>query len=225
MTGQVFVSAAVAQVIRLYQGLVDTDAWERPACEQIERLAQRLLDGHRARVEAVVFELASWLPGAAGVPKEELLDRQLTLEEALEVISQSHGFASWQEVDEAGDTRKGDAVFESAVEFLLAGDLKGLGAALDAAPDLVTQRSHYGHRATLFHYLAANGVESYRQRVPLNAAAIAVLLLERGADPDAKANMYGGGQSMRALLVTSSHPAQAGVTAEVVAVLDAVGAA
>jgi hypothetical protein len=224
VASEVFVSEAVSQALRLYQGLVDEEAWERTACDQIELLARRLLEGRRARSGAVVFELASWLPGAGSTSRKDLLDRPLSLEDALGVISRAHGFASWNEAKQAGESRRGDPVFEAAVERVLAGDLAGLSEALDDALDLVARCSHYGHRATLLHYLAANGVETYRQRVLKNAAAIAALLLERGADPNAKANMYGGGQTMRALLVTSSHPAEAGVTPEVAAVLDGAGA-
>ena len=49
-----------------------------------------------------------------------------------------------------------------------------------------------GARATLLHYVAANGVEGYRQLTPPNAVAIADALLDAGADVDALADMYGG---------------------------------
>src|SRR5512134_1794628 len=68
-----------------------------------------------------------------------------------------------------------------------------------SVPDLVIWRSHYGHRATLLHYLAANGVETYRQRVPRNASSLASLLTQRGADPHATATMYGAAQTTRGL--------------------------
>ncbi len=48
-------------------------------------------------------------------------------------------------------------------------------------------------------------------------------LVEAGADVNARAEMYGGSTAL-GLLVTSDHPAQAGVTAEDVKVLEAAGA-
>ncbi|MEV6488642.1 hypothetical protein AB0M20_08400 [Actinoplanes sp. NPDC051633] len=69
------------------------------------------------------------------------------------------------------------------------------------------------------HYLAANGVEIYRQLVPANAADVAQLLLANGADATATARMYGGDQTVLGLLLTSSHPARAGVTDQIAQVV------
>ena len=91
-------------------------------------------------------------------------------------------------------------------------------------PSLVHRRSSFGHRSTLLHYVGSNGVETYRQRVPMNLAEITRLLVEAGADVNATANMYGGGSTTLGLLVTSDHPAKAGVTGDVRKVLEAAGA-
>jgi hypothetical protein len=58
----------------------------------------------------------------------------------------------------------------------------------------------------------------------MNLAEITRLLIEAGADVNAPANMYGGGSTTLGLLVTSDHPAKAGVTGEVRKVLESVGA-
>jgi len=70
------------------------------------------------------------------------------------------------------------------------------------------------HRATLLHYVAANGVENHRQRTPANAVAIARALLDAGAEPDAQADLYGQPCATLSLLVSSSHPAAAGLQVE-----------
>lgn len=57
----------------------------------------------------------------------------------------------------------------------------------------------------------------------MNLAEITRLLLEAGADVNAKANMYGGSTTL-GLLVTSDHPAKAGVTGDVSKVLVDAGA-
>ena len=108
--------------------------------------------------------------------------------------------------------------FEAAVEAVVGGDLAGLGRMLVADPNLVMARSarvtHFDppvHRATLLNYLAANGVEGHRQRTPPNAVAIATLLLDAGAEVDALADLYGGQCTTMSLLVSSAHPAAAGL--------------
>ena len=80
------------------------------------------------------------------------------------------------------------------------------------------------HRATLLHYVAANGVEGYRQRTPANAVDVARVLLDAGAAPDSLAQLYGGDCTTMTLLVSSSHPARAGVQVALVDVLVDYGA-
>jgi hypothetical protein len=60
--------------------------------------------------------------------------------------------------------------------------------------------------------------------VPRNLAEVTQILLNAGADVNATAEMYGGGSTTIALLVTSSHPAEAGVVDEVIEVLLDAGA-
>ena len=80
------------------------------------------------------------------------------------------------------------------------------------------------HRATLLHYVAANGVENYRQRTPANAVDVARTLLRAGAGPDALADLYGGQCTTMSLLVSSDHPARAGVQSALVDTLVDFGA-
>jgi ankyrin repeat protein len=109
------------------------------------------------------------------------------------------------------------ARFESAVESVVNGDLGELERLLAEHPRLVHERSALAHRATLLHYIAANGVEDRRQKTPANAVAIARLLLEAGAEADALADMYDGQYPTLSMLVSSAHPARAGLQ---VALLD-----
>jgi hypothetical protein len=99
------------------------------------------------------------------------------------------------------------------------GELEALRELLDAHPELVRMRSPFVHRAMLLHHVAANGIEIERQlQSPPNAVAIARLPLERGAEPDASCELYGGGPDATtlSLLVSSSVPAAAGVQAALV---------
>jgi hypothetical protein len=71
---------------------------------------------------------------------------------------------------------------------------------------------------------AANGVEIYRQRVPANAPDLAQLLIDNGADIAAEARMYGGDRAVLGMLLSSSHPSDAGVTGRLARVLRHAGA-
>lgn len=90
--------------------------------------------------------------------------------------------------------------FRTAVEAIDAGDAGRLSKLLAATPDLATMhapkdfgdddegpfaRGHYEgyfHRPTLLHHVAGNPV---RRAMPANAAELARLLLDAGAEPDA----------------------------------------
>lgn len=114
--------------------------------------------------------------------------------------------------------------FESAVEAVVEGDVAALQSLLREIPDLIQERSTRAHRATLFHYLAANGVEDYRQKTPGNAVEIAKMLLHAGAEVDALADMYGGQYTTMSMLVSSAHPAKAGLQVALVETLLDAGA-
>jgi hypothetical protein len=114
----------------------------------------------------------------------------------------------------------GSERFEAAVEAVIDGDVELLGTLLQEDPTLATAHSPRDHRATLLHYVAANGVEDERQRTPPSAVEIARLLVDSGADPNSTAEFYGGGPGSTALvaLVSSGHPYDAGLQEELVEV-------
>lgn len=114
--------------------------------------------------------------------------------------------------------------FERAVEAVVAGNFDVLKAFLKQYPAIVMARSEREHHATLLHYVAANGVEDDRQKTPTNAVAIAALLLEAGSEVDALAYMYGGLHTTMSMLVSSCHPAQAGVQIDLINILIDFGA-
>src|ERR1043166_7236866 len=103
------------------------------------------------------------------------------------------------------------STFELAVDAIVGGELEQLSELLRDDPALVHARSAREHRATLLHYVGANGVEDDRQKTPANIVAIAQLLLDRGAQVDATAHMYGGDATTLGLTATSIHPFKAGV--------------
>ena len=137
------------------------------------------------------------------------------LAEAQFVIARSHGFESWSKftkhLDELSQKTSLIAKFEAAADAICNGDVKTLERLLRQEPQLIHSRSTREHKATLLHYVSANGVEGYRQKTPKNIVEIAKVLLNAGADVDAEADVYGGGATTLGLVATSIHPFRAGV--------------
>jgi hypothetical protein len=147
--------------------------------------------------------------------------------DARAIITREHDFENFDQVGAHGDALKDSgspvAQFEAAVDAIIDGDRPTLERLLQAHPDLVRARSTRTHHSTLLHYVGANGVEGFRQRTPKNAVQMAEILLDAGADIDAKADMYGGSRTL-GLVATSIHPVTAGVQEELMAFLLSRGA-
>jgi ankyrin repeat protein len=184
-----------------------------------DSLTIRLIKQHHPRF---LDEKIPWLP--KDVSDAEIQRAGLDMADTQLALARWYDFRDWMALAEfaAEVTRENSAVFrfESAVEAVIDGDLSALQSLLRKDPALVHARStrttHFdppAHRAALLHYVAANGVEGYRQKTPPNAVAVARTLLEAGADVDALADMYGGRCTAMSLLVSSCHPAQAGLQA------------
>jgi ankyrin repeat protein len=116
------------------------------------------------------------------------------------------------------------ARFEAAADAIVDGDLAALRAAIDADPALVRATSKRHHHATLLHYVAANGIEDFRQRTPANIVEVTRFLLASGAEVDAPNDDYAGGGTALGLVATSIHPCNAGVQIALMEILVAAGA-
>jgi hypothetical protein len=161
-----------------------------------------------------------WLP--KNLSDAEIANTPLELADAQLALARRYDFRDWAALAEhvGAVSQKGSPVhrFEAAVEAVIAGDLPTLQTLLSTDTELVRARSrrvmHFDppiHGATLLHYVAANGVEGCRQRTPANAVEVAKTLLRAGAEVDALANLYGGQCTTMSLLVSSCHPAKAGL--------------
>jgi len=148
----------------------------------------------------------------------ERLGADCSLNQAQFVIARAHGFESWPRLSHhlAAVSGKSSPIsaFEDAADAIVTGDRPTLERLLAESPELIGARSDREHRATLLHYVSANGVENYRQETPANIVEIARLLLDAGADVNAEADVYGGGATTLGLVVTSAHPRAAGVQNE-----------
>lgn len=195
-----------------------------PHGEALDRQVSVLREAHRGGdpVSAQVLRGT----GSKGTD-EELLGGALTVQAARLAIARDHGYPDWAaaraHADDIVDTR-----FEAAADAIQWGELTALRDLLDAHPPLISMRSPFPHHCMLLHHVAANGIEVERQlQSPANATQVIRLLLDRGAEPDAACDLYGGGPSMTTLclLVSSCVPAAAGVQAPLVEVLCRGGAA
>jgi ankyrin repeat protein len=210
-----------------------------------DRQATELLQGH-ASGDAKAIEVTHhhhprfldseipWLP--RNLSESEIRNAPFDLDDARLTLARSYNFQDWTALSEyvAAVTPVGSPVFlfESAVEAVITGELAALESLLRRHPELARARSSRRnnfdppvHRATLLHYIAANGVEGFRQKTPPNAVAIARALLEAGAEVDALADMYGGHYTTMSMLVSSSPPAEAGLQVALVNTLVDYGAA
>jgi ankyrin repeat protein len=180
--------------------------------------------GERADSEARRF--AAYWTGERTV--KDVPSPRPTLAHARLILALVHGFASWTAlVGHIEQARRRDselARFEAAVDAVVSGDLDTLRRLLREHPGLAAARSSRAHGGTLLHYVSANGVEGYRQTTPPNVVAIARLLLDAGADVNAKAVCYGGGDTPLGLTATSMHPHTAGVMIPLLEALVAAGA-
>jgi hypothetical protein len=139
------------------------------------------------------------------------------------VIARAHGFASWPKfvthIESLARASSPVSAFEAAASAIVAGDVITLERLLHDHPELIRAHSTREHRATLLHYVSANGVEGYRQISPKNIAEITEILLSAGAAVDAQADVYGSGCTTLGLVATSAPPSIAGVQQEVLDIL------
>lgn len=219
----VYACAEVREVARLHRDLFTDEFRTLPIRDQLNRQAQRIVEAHKSGDKAVATHITCWHPESVGHSVAEIMNRDFTLDDARETIAREYGFIDWSDAEERG-ANSPDPEFELAVDALMGGDVVTLRGLLERRLSLVHQRSGFGHRSTLLHYCGSNGVETYRQVVPRNLAEVTQILVDAGADVNATAEMYGGGSTTIALLITSSHPAEAGVVDEVVKVLIDAGA-
>lgn len=178
------------------------------------------LDLFHERHPRFLDEQVKWLKKRLSA--DEIRAAALDDADARLTVARGYDFADWAALESyvaaVRDPESASARFELAIEAVVDGQLSALSSALAADPALVSARSTRvtwfdppRHRATILHYIAANGVEAHRQRTPANAEAVARMLLAASAAPDALADMYGGACTTMSMLVSSDHPARAGV--------------
>jgi hypothetical protein len=214
---------------------------DRPDLEQYRKLAKDLVKACKSGSREIAVWADRWMAALLGGSDQRRIsraasqvedfalrtltraERHCVLADAQFVLARSHGFVSWPgfsthlDALTRGDTET--AAFEAAADAIVRGEETTLQQLLRRYPDLIRARSTREHRATLLHYVSANGVEGYRQKSPANAARITELLIAAGADVEAEADVYGGGCTALGLVATSTPPREAGVQIPVIVVL------
>lgn len=170
--------------------------------------------------DALDHQLALWRADPDAPALASMLEQPLATDDDIRaVLAREHYFRTWDNAVAHGD-RVVDRAFEAAADAIVDGDLAALERLLADHPALARARSAYGHRQTLLHHVAANGIELVRQwQSPPNAPAIARALLAAGADPDATCESYRGDDTALTLVCSSVHPHAAGVQADLVTAL------
>jgi ankyrin repeat protein len=199
------------------------------ALEEYQRQADALVEELKTGSRSAAHRFKWMHPRFRGKPAADpLASAPLDLADAQLVVALEYSFASWPVLAEFTEAvRRNGPIkqFETAVEAVVAGDLETLRTKLRDDPGLVRARSTRRHHATLFHYIGANGVESGRQKTPANAVEVAKALLDAGADVDALADLYDGECTTMSMLVSSCHPANAGLQVSLAETLLDYGAA
>ncbi len=143
--------------------------------------------------------------------------------DAREIIARNHEFDGWEAFESFQRTVKQPssdvARFEKTADAIVTGDVTTLERLLTEDRELIRARSQRRHHSTLLHYVAANGIEYFRQKTPRNAPDVARLLLRAGADIESAADMYGGGSTTIGLVATSITPVVSGVLIPLLEVL------
>jgi ankyrin repeat protein len=184
------------------------------ALDEYQRQAEALLEAVKSGSGDARLQFKWEHPRYRDRPLGDVDAATLALVDAQLVIAHQHGFATWADlVTFTEAVKRGSAVarFEAAVDAVVSGDLTALRSMLRDHPDLARARSTRRHHATLLHYLGANGVEDGRQKTPPNAVEVAKTLLDAGAEVDALADLYDARCTTMSMLVSSSHPAEAGL--------------
>ena len=177
---------------------------------QLTGFADNLFAAWKARNPVCKAQINNWHPDFIGKGIDLIFKANFTLADARLSIAKDCGFDNWEAVEEQGKTRF-NLAFEKAVDTLLAGDLISLQQQINQQPELINQRSSYGHQATLLHYAGSNGVEMWRQQTPYNLPEMVQFLIDAGADKYAKMKVYGGCFTTWEMVATSAHPKAAGV--------------
>jgi len=180
--------------------------------DHLSVLSARMWEGVQENNGAVLNEISNYHWKHLGKNKAMLLAAKLTEEDCRQCIANEYGFRRWTEVEHISSPYH--MAFEAVINAMLEGNFDSVKSMISENNSLVNSKSPYGHKATLLHYAVSNGVELWRQKVPLNLPEIVGYLIAQGANRMAKMLVYGGEYTAAELLPSSAHPVNAGISKE-----------
>ncbi|WP_420577446.1 hypothetical protein [Ekhidna sp.] len=211
----IYINNQVKQVRNLHQSILNKYLDFNLIKDFLDALSINLFEAFNKGEKTVTIEINNYHPLLIGCDYDEIHSRDFSLEDARLTLAREYGFQEWSSID---GTLNPD--FETAIDLLLNGEENQLKQMIQTDPTLLSQRSPFGHRATLLHYAGSNGVEIWRQVVPVNLPEIVKMLIDSGADKNAKARFYGGEYSTLELASTSAHPKAAGIKQDLECILN-----
>src|SRR5262249_757102 len=144
----------------------------RPDLEQFRKQAKELLK--RRKTNDVIQRIKKFHPRLRELTEAQL--ETFSLADAQWVVAREYRFEIWPKfikpIQEIGRANSSVSKFELAADAIITGDLPALNHLLRENPELVRARSTRSHGAPLIHYVAANGVENFRQKTPKNIVEI-----------------------------------------------------
>ena len=188
-----------------------------PNLEYDKKQAKRLLKAVRQHDQTAILRIRTVHPKFSRISTTDFDAKHVSLADAQLVIAREYGYPSWQLYkNHIGQLMASKTLFDQAIQAVINGDANTLKDLLTKNPNLATATGK--NRATLLHYVSANGVEDEFQKTPKNGVEIAEILFDAGANPNVTADFYGGGAGTIPLvcLVSSAHPYEAGVQADLV---------
>lgn len=215
---QVHVGHVVKELIAFYQPVLDLKLEFDSIFHQVEAFGLHAYKLFQEGDHRSIAEFNNYNPKYIGKKIEEIIKSNPSKEDFLETAAYNFSFKGYEHLKVEGNLPI-DTSFEQAVDLLLSGNKDALIQLIDSDPTLLHRNSRYNHKAGLIHYLGSNGVEFWRQVVPLNIVELLRLLLERGVDPDMPNNIYGSSSTLAGLIQTSAHPHKAGLTPDLINLL------
>ncbi|MFT7030798.1 MAG: hypothetical protein ACJA2C_002198 [Marinoscillum sp.] len=206
----VYISDEVKAVRSLYEDLIPKRYQFEYWHDFIEQVAERIYHGHRANLHGAYVEISNGCERFMGKSISDIFNSEFTMYDALMTASRLHGYPDWESIS-TNKQQANNKGFEEGLLYLLSGDEFNFKKLLSHESQLANQKSTLGHGATLLHYCASNGIETYHQVVPKNLPEMARLLIDHGADRHLKMHIYDGDFTAKQLAESSSHPKVAGI--------------
>lgn len=205
----------------------------RPNIDQLKLQAHELRRAHRDREPSAAARIVAHHPEMKALSPDAVLNKPFALADAQLVVAREYGFHSWSQlktrVEAVNQMQqiKPHPGFAAALAALDAGDVDRLRTLVTADLSLLQARTNleppYGYfsGATLLHHVAGN---PYRDNpLPTNIVDISRVLLEAGADVNARTLGPNGGDTM-GLLTTGKQASDMGVTGPLIDLLREYGA-